>query len=65
MKKAAAIVTEVGGLTCHAAVISREFDIPCVVSLKDAMSQFKDGDIIEVDANHGIVRALKNKYDGY
>ena len=56
MKKAAAIVTEVGGLTCHAAVVSREFGIPCVVSFKNAMTRFKDGDVIEVDADKGLVR---------
>ncbi|HLD60953.1 MAG TPA: PEP-utilizing enzyme, partial [Patescibacteria group bacterium] len=48
MKKAAAIVTEVGGLTCHAAVVSREFGIPCVVALKDATRNFKDGERVEV-----------------
>ncbi|MEJ0002182.1 MAG: PEP/pyruvate-binding domain-containing protein [bacterium] len=60
MKKAGAIVTEVGGLTCHAAVVSREFGIPCVVSLKNAMTIFKDGDIVEVDADKGVVRILSD-----
>jgi pyruvate,water dikinase len=59
MKKAAAIITEVGGLTCHAAVISREFEIPCIVALKNAMKNFKDGDLVEVDADKGVVRILK------
>jgi phosphoenolpyruvate synthase/pyruvate phosphate dikinase len=58
MKKAVAIVTEVGGLTCHAAVVSREFKIPCVVALKNAMKNFKDGDLVEVDANKGVVRII-------
>ena len=58
MKRASAIVTEVGGLTCHAAVVSREFGIPCVVGRKNAMSDFKDGDMIEVDADSGIVRKI-------
>lgn len=58
MKNAAAIVTEVGGLTCHAAVVSREFGIPCVVALKNAMKNFKDGDMVEVDADKGTVRKL-------
>jgi phosphohistidine swiveling domain-containing protein len=58
MKKAGAIVTEVGGLTCHAAVVSREFGIPCVVGLKDAMTTFKDGDMVEVDADKGVVRKV-------
>jgi phosphohistidine swiveling domain-containing protein len=59
MKKAAAIITEVGGLTCHAAVVSREFGIPCVVALKNAMKNFKDGEMIEVNADRGLVKSLK------
>ncbi|MES2087797.1 MAG: PEP-utilizing enzyme [Patescibacteria group bacterium] len=59
MKKAAAIVTEVGGLTCHAAVVSREFKIPCVVALKNATTNFKDGDMIEVLADRGMVTVVK------
>jgi len=58
MKKAAAFVTESGGLTCHAAVVAREFGIPCIVSLKNAMSDFKDGDMVEVDADNGIVKIV-------
>ncbi len=58
MKKASAIVTEVGGLTCHAAVVSREFGIPCVVGFKNAMAEFKDGDLIEVNADTGVVRKV-------
>lgn len=59
MKRAAAFVTEIGGLTCHAAVVAREFGVPCVVGLKNAMANFKDGDMVEVDANKGIVRKWK------
>jgi phosphohistidine swiveling domain-containing protein len=58
MKKAAAIVTNQGGLTSHAAVLSREFKIPCIVGTHVATSVFKDGDMIEVDANKGIVRKI-------
>ncbi len=58
MKRAAAIITEVGGLTCHAAVVSREFGIPCIVALNNAMKNFKDGELVEVDANKGIVRKI-------
>ena len=58
MKKAAAIVTNVGGLTCHAAIISRELKIPCVVGTKIATQVFKDGDRVEVDATNGVVRKL-------
>ncbi|GEM_PF-1318078 len=59
MKRAAAFVTEVGGLTCHAAVVAREFGVPCVVGLKNATRNFKDGDKIEVNADKGIVRKIK------
>lgn len=59
MKKAAAIVTDEGGLTCHAAIVSRELNIPCIVGTKIATKVFKDGDMIEVDANKGIVRKIK------
>ncbi|MFH1276175.1 MAG: PEP-utilizing enzyme [Candidatus Woesearchaeota archaeon] len=58
MKKAVAFVTEVGGLTCHAAVVAREFGVPCVVGLKDATKNFKDNDLVEVDADKGIVRKI-------
>ena len=52
------IVTNEGGLTCHAAIISRELHIPCVIGTRIATQVFKDGDRIEVDAQRGIVRKL-------
>lgn len=58
MKKAAAIITNSGGLTCHAAVVSRELNIPCIVGTKIANRVLKDGDIIEVDATKGIVKKI-------
>jgi len=58
MKKAAAIVTDEGGLMSHAAIIAREFDIPCIVGTKYATEIFKDGDEIEVNANNGVVRRI-------
>jgi phosphohistidine swiveling domain-containing protein len=61
MKRASAFVTEIGGLTCHAAVVAREFNVPCIVGLKDATKNFKDGDLVEVDANEGIVRKVISK----
>jgi len=59
MEKAAAIVTDEGGITSHAAVVSREFGIPCIIGTKIATKFFKDGDKVEVDADKGIVRKLK------
>jgi len=56
MKKAAAIVTDEGGITCHAAVVARELMIPCVVGTTIATSVLKDNDIVEVNANHGVIK---------
>jgi len=56
--KASAIVTDEGGITCHAAVISRELGIPCITGANFATKIFKDGDMIEVNANNGIVRKI-------
>ena len=58
MKKAAAIVTDEGGLTCHASIVSRELQIPCVVGTKNASQVLKDGMLVEVDANKGVVKIL-------
>lgn len=58
MKKAAAIVTDTGGITSHAAIVSRELKKPCVIGTKVATKVFKDGDMVEVDAEKGIVRRL-------
>ncbi|MFC1649000.1 PEP-utilizing enzyme [Nanoarchaeota archaeon] len=56
MGKAAAIVTDEGGLSCHAAIVSRELGVPCVIGTKTASKTFKDGDVVEVDADSGIVK---------
>lgn len=58
IKKAAAIVTDQGGLTCHAAIVSREFGIPCIVGTRHATRVFKDGDVLDVDAHAGIVKKI-------
>lgn len=58
MQKASAFVTDEGGLTCHAAIVAREMKKPCIVGTKHATASFKDGDIVEVDANNGVVRKL-------
>ncbi|MFH1551354.1 MAG: PEP-utilizing enzyme [bacterium] len=60
-KKAAAIVTDEGGITSHAAIISRELKTPCVIATKVATQVLKDGDLVEVDAYKGIVKILKRK----
>ena len=58
MKKAAAIVTDEGGLTCHAAIVSRELGIPCVVGTQVATISLKDNELVEVDGNSGLVKKL-------
>lgn len=59
LKGAIAIVTDEGGLLCHAANIAREFNILGVVGTKNATKVLKDGDLVEVDAHKGIVRKIK------
>ena len=58
MKKAAGIITDEGGLTCHAAIVSRELGIPCVISTKNATHILKTGDTVELDADNGVVKIL-------
>ncbi|MBB6400919.1 pyruvate,water dikinase [Methanococcus maripaludis] len=55
MKKAAAIITDDGGLTCHAAIISRELGTPCVVGTKGATKNLKNEECVTVDGEKGIV----------
>jgi phosphohistidine swiveling domain-containing protein len=56
MKKAAAIVTDEGGITCHAAVVAREIKKPCIIGTKIATQILKTGDVVEVDAERGIIK---------
>lgn len=58
IQKSGAIVTDEGGITCHAAIVSRELGKPCIIGTKIATKVLKDGDIVEVDADQGIVRIL-------
>lgn len=55
MKKAAAIVTNTGGMTSHAAIVSRELGIPCIVGSKNATELLKGGQLVTVDGTHGMV----------
>ncbi|MFN7990827.1 MAG: phosphoenolpyruvate synthase [Candidatus Micrarchaeia archaeon] len=59
MKKASAIVTDTGGMTSHAAIVSRELGVPCVVGTGNATTVLKDGMDISVDGSHGII------YEGF
>ncbi|MDD5039997.1 MAG: PEP-utilizing enzyme [Patescibacteria group bacterium] len=58
MKKAAALVSESGGLTCHTAIVARELRTPCIVGVAGAAKVLKDGDKVEVNADEGIIRKL-------
>jgi len=58
MKLASAIVTNEGGITCHAAIVSRELGVPCIIGTKNATRVLKDGDMVEVDAENGVVKVL-------
>lgn len=58
MKKAAAFVTDEGGVVCHAAIIAREMKKPCIVGTKVATQIIRDGDLVEVDANRGVVKKI-------
>lgn len=64
INKASAIVTDEGGLTCHAAIVSRELKKPCIVGTKIATKVLKDGDMVEVDAEKGIVSRLPRQNSG-
>ncbi|HMI80527.1 MAG TPA: phosphoenolpyruvate synthase [Solirubrobacterales bacterium] len=55
MRRAAAIVTDSGGMTCHAAIVSRELGIPCVVGTGEATKVLRDGEVVTVDAGAGMV----------
>ena len=59
MKIALAFVTDEGGITCHAAIIAREMKKPCIIGTKFATQVLKDGDLVEVDADAGVVRIIE------
>ena len=58
IKKAAAIITDEGGTTSHAAIVARELGIPSIINTVHATDIFKDGDFVEVDADNGLIRKL-------
>ena len=57
MRRAAAIVTDSGGMTCHAAIVSRELGVPCLVGTGEATTKLRDNEIVTVDAGRGVVLA--------
>jgi pyruvate, water dikinase len=56
-EKAVAVVTDIGGLLCHAAIVSREMKLPCIVNAKTATQVLKTGEAIVVDATNGVIYA--------
>ncbi|MCK5459831.1 hypothetical protein KAI52_01830 [Candidatus Parcubacteria bacterium] len=61
MKRAAGFITDEGGITCHAAIVAREMNKPCIIGTKIATKVLRDGDLVEVDADKGVVKILKRK----
>lgn len=59
LKNVKAIITDEGGITSHASIISRELGIPCIIGTKNATKILKDGDVVEIDANNGTIKILK------
>ena len=57
MRRAAALVTYTGGMTCHAAIVARELGVPCVVGARTATTDLTDGEMVTVDGTHGRVLA--------
>ena len=57
LRKAAALVTDGGGMTCHAAIVSRELGVPCVVGTRKATTVLRDGELVTVDGTKGLVLA--------
>ncbi|MFN0090624.1 MAG: phosphoenolpyruvate synthase [Acidimicrobiales bacterium] len=57
MRRAAAVVTDGGGVTCHAAIVSRELGIPCVVGTRTATTTLRTGEAVTVDADQGKIFA--------
>jgi pyruvate,water dikinase len=61
MRRAAAVVTDSGGATCHAAIVSRELGVPCIVGTRRATSVLRDGEMVTVDARRGQVLAYSGQ----
>lgn len=59
MKRASAIVTDAGGALCHAAIVSRELGVPCIVGTQVATNTFRDGEVLLVDAEKGVVKRVE------
>ncbi|WP_328358710.1 phosphoenolpyruvate synthase [Mycobacterium sp. NBC_00419] len=63
MRRASALVTDTGGMTCHAAIVARELGVPCIVGARTATKDLKDGIVVTVDGTHGRVLAGRVQKD--
>jgi phosphohistidine swiveling domain-containing protein len=61
LKQAGAIVTDQGGMICHAAILARELKTPCIVGTNIATKVLRDGDLVEIDADNGVAKIIKRK----
>lgn len=61
MKKAIGYITDEGGVTCHAAIVARELNKPCIIATKIATKVLKENDLIEIDVESGIVKKIRQK----
>lgn len=61
MKNSGGIITDEGGVTCHAAIISRELNKPCITGTVRGTKILKDGDVVEINVEDGSIKKLKNK----
>jgi phosphohistidine swiveling domain-containing protein len=64
VEKAAGIVTDEGGMLCHAAIVSREFDIPCVIGTDNATRRLRTGDTIDMSADEGRIKIVSRAQPG-
>jgi len=58
MHKAIAIVTDEGGVLCHAAIVSREMNKPCIIGTRIATKVLRDGDFVEVNTKEGYIMVI-------
>jgi phosphohistidine swiveling domain-containing protein len=58
LSKVSGVITEVGGLLSHAAIVSRELKIPCIVGVREVFKKLKDGDLIEMNGETGEIKIL-------
>jgi pyruvate,water dikinase len=56
IRRAAGVITEGGGMTCHAAIVARELGVPCIVGARGAMTRLRDGEVVTIDGVTGEVR---------